>query len=288
MHTLSIILFWAAFCVFLLASSAFAHNLVRPHLFSERTGRIATVLAWLLLTASIGLSHASAAQLGGSTPLTGSNQLVLVAWALVLAYFLLTYVLKFPRYGAALIPLTAALMFVAQIIPSRSAVPGLAPTATTVTSQMSSAYVTLHVILIIFGNALLLIGCVAAALYLYADHALRAHLNSALARALPSLGNIERLTVRVISIGLPIYVMGMALGVTRAIVVDARLWWADPRIILSGAVLVIFVTYLVVQLRQRLSAVTTSWMAVGGGVVIVVLMVLARTLPYGFHIFGVL
>jgi HemX protein len=277
-----IITFWTAFVGFLMATVVYCYDILEKKDAAALVPRVLTAVAWLLLTASIGLN--SVARHG--TPLNGPNQLVLLAWALVLVYFLIEYILKFKKYGAALIPVAAVLMFVAQIMTTKGA--GLAPVPTALTAQMNNAEVAFHVLLIIFGNAMLLIGCVASALYLYQDHALRTHSNSALSRALPALANIERLSARIISIALPIYFAGQILGITRAIVVDAHLWFADPRIILSGVILAIFAVYLVLYYRQHTSGITTAWIAVAGGIIVLILMVLARTVPVGFHVFGAL
>jgi ABC-type uncharacterized transport system permease subunit len=282
MQQTAIILFWLAFCGLLMATVVYAFEIIRHRRASVLAARVLTALAWLTLTASIGLNSL----VHHGTPLNGPNQMVLIAWALVLVYFLFEYLLKFTRYGAAFIPLAAALMFTAQIIAPKSN--SIVPTPTTVTAQMNSAQVSIHVLLIIFANALLLIACMAGVLYLYQDRALRRHSNSALARALPPLANIERLWLRVLSIGLPIYFAGQVLGVTRAIVVDAHLWYADIRIILSGAVLILFGLTLLFYIRGRTQVITLVRLSVAGGVLIAILMIIARSIPIGFHVFGAL
>ena len=153
---------------------------------------------------------------------------------------------------------------------------------------MDSAMISFHVLLIVFANALLLIGSVTAALYLYQDWALRNHKNTSLSRALPPLANIKKLWTRVLSIGLPIYFAGQLLGVTRAIVVDAQGWYFDIRIVLSGAVLIVFTVALLLYYRGRTATVPIARLSIVGALLILVLMIVARVLPVGFHIFGVL
>ena len=282
MGTGSIILFWIAFCGLVMASVVYVQHIVKRSRASVPIARMLSALSWLLLTVSI--YHSS--RYHGGTPLTGPNQLVLLAWALVLAYFLLEYLLKFRRYGAVLIPVAAILLFVAQLIPSSRG--NLAPYVETISAQMDSAMISFHVLLIVIANALLLIGCITAALYLYQDWALKNQKNTKVSRALPALANIKKLWVRVLSIGLPIYFAGQLLGVTRAIVVDAQGWYFDIRIILSGAVLIVFSVALFLYYRGRTATVTSARLAFVGALLIIMLMIAARVLPVGFHIFGVL
>ncbi|MDR1776020.1 MAG: cytochrome c biogenesis protein CcsA [Actinomycetes bacterium] len=278
----SIVLFWLAFCGFLMASVFYVYWIVRHATASNIVPRVITVLAWVALTASIGMRSV----VDGGTRLNGPNQLTLIAWALVLVYFLIEYVLRFSRYGAILIPVTAVLLFVAQVV-----APGLvsaAPTPLNISEQMNSVNVVLHVLLIVFGNAMLLIGCVASGLYIYQASSLRKHRNSTLSRALPPLANIERMGLRIAGIGLAVYFAGLIMGITRAIVVDAHLWYTDARIMLSGAVLVVFMVSVLGRRLGRLSGLAAAHIACAGGVLVLLLMVLARTVPVGFHVFGAL
>jgi len=193
--------------------------------------------------------------------------------------------MKLPRYGAIFVPVAAMLLFVAQIIaPVRG---NFAPYPELISTQMDSAMIGYHVLLITFGNAFLLIGSLTALLYVYQSRALRSKTPPQFLKSLPPLANIERLWIRVLSVGLPIYFAGQVLGVTRAIAVDAQGWFLDVRIVLSGLILIVFSLVLFLYYRAKTDNVLTAWMTLLGAVLITVLMVLARTLPTGFHIFGV-
>ena len=63
-------------------------------------------------------------------------------------------------------------------------------------------------------------------------------------------------------------------------------WWADPRIMMAGVVWATFGVYLFRVYRHNVSSRTAAWIAIVGFVFVVILAVIARTLPVGFHVFG--
>lgn len=281
LYELATYAYWAAFCGLLMASAVYVLEITRGKPASFPYGRILLLVSWITLTVSVGLSSIY----HGGTLLSGSNVLVLLAWALVLAYFVFGCLMKLPRYGALFVPVAAILLFVAQIIaPARG---NFAPYPELISAQMDSAMIGYHVALITFGNAFLLIGSLTALLYLYQSHTLSAKTPPRLLKAFPPLANIEKLWIRVLSIGLPVYLAGQVLGVTRAIAVDAQGWFIDVRIVLSGIILLVFSLVLFVYYRAKTDNITTARITLVGAVLIIVLMILARTLPTGFHIFGV-
>jgi len=288
LETASLHSFWVSFVCLLAASVLFARQmLVRGRAAGgvvDVAAQVLTGLAWAVLSLSIAFNSV----VHHRTPLTGANTLVLIVWALVLVYFALEYLLKFKLYGSLLIPISAVLLFIAQVTAAISGTSeAVAPAH--VSDQVNNTVITFHVLLIIIASVLLLIGAVASALYLYRDRGLRLHKTDVLSRRLPALSNLERLASRLITLALPVYFAAQVLGVTRTIAERIARWYFDPRIMLSGVVLVIFIVYGVLYHRQKTSAVVTAWIAVIGGICILVLMVVARTLPAtGFHVFGVL
>ncbi len=55
---------------------------------------------------------------------------------------------------------------------------------------------------------------------------------------------------------------------------------------MAGVVLFTFAAYLSVVYRAEVSSRVAAWIAVWGAVFVFILAILARTLPVGFHIFG--
>lgn len=282
MTTASVLLYWVAFASLVVASVQFFYQLVAKHHFLVPPQFIAGA-GLLALTASIGLN--SAAHHG--TPLNGSNQLVLGAWALLIVYYVVEYLFKFKIYGQALFPVAVTLLAGAQLFGHGSS-STLAPIQETLSIEMRGWGIAFHVGLIVFANALFLIAAIAGVLYLYQHNGLRNHKTNRLMRRIPALATLENLSTKAITLGLPIYLAGQSLGVLRAISEDVNGWWVDPRIMCSGAVAFTFIGYIVMYYRQRTSGVVTAWIAVLGGVLVIILMIIARTLPIGFHLFGVI
>lgn len=281
MEQAAAVLFWLAFAGVIGASVVFAYELLLRRNIRVNP-RLVTFVSLLALTASIGFN--SSANKG--TPLTGANQLILAAWALLILYFVVEYVFKFENYGMVVVPISGVLMIVAQFVAATRA--DIAPIPELMSHQMNSFSIGFHVGLIIFANMLFLVGAVVSALYLYQASNLKKHKNTLLTRRLPALANLERLASRLIIVALPIYVAGQTLGIVRAISVDVAGWWADPRIMLSGLVMLIYLLYIILFHRNNVSGQTTAYIAIVGAIAIIVLMVLARLLPVGFHVFGVI
>lgn len=242
--------------------------------------RFLTGAGFIVQTASIG-AHSIASD---GTPLTGTNQLILISWALVLMYFILEHLIRIKVYGAFLIPIAVALMGFAELFGTPV---GQSPALTPDQSQQLDSFgVALHVALIIFANVGFAFAAVSAGLHLYQQAQLKAHHTSRVSRRLPSLATLKSITRRSVALAFPVYTAGLSLGIIRAVQVDVAGWWQDPRIMVSGVVWAIFGAYLVMVYRQDVSARTSSWTAIAGFIVVVIVGILARTVPVGFHVFG--
>jgi len=269
---------WFALALLIGATVLYAYQFLMRRPQAAWWARFFTGAGFLALTASIGLQST----VTDGTELTGSNQLVLVSWALLLVYFVVEHLIKVKVYGTFLVPAAVVLLMVAQVLPA-SEPAGLSEEAL---RQLDSWRVGVHVALIVFANAGFLIGGSASGLYLVLDRQLKRHKTSRFFRRLPSLTQTQTLARRSIALAFPAYTAGMLLGTIRAIETDVSGWWADPRVMMSGVVWLIFGTYLLRLYRHGISSRTASWIAIVGVVAVLVLAVLARTLPAGFHIFG--
>jgi ABC-type transport system involved in cytochrome c biogenesis permease subunit len=269
---------WFALALLIAATVLYAYQFLMKRLQVAWWARFLTGAGALALTASIGL-QSTATQ---GTELTGPNQLVLVAWALLLVYFVVEHLIKVKVYGTFLVPAAVVLLIVAQLLPA----PRPAGLSEAAIRQLDSWRVGVHVALIVFANAGFMIGGAASALYLVLDQQLKRHKTSVLFRRLPSLTQTLNLARRSIALAFPAYTAGMLLGTIRAIETDVQGWWADPRVMMSGVVWLIFGGYLLRLYRHGISSRTASWIALAGLVAVVILAILARTLPAGFHVFG--
>jgi ABC-type transport system involved in cytochrome c biogenesis permease subunit len=240
-----------------------------------------TGLGFLCLTASIGL-HSSAAE---GSRLVGPYSLVLAAWALVLVYFIVEHLIKIKVYGTVLVPIALLALVVAQLMGAGAPAAGrLGPGELTL---LENWRVAVHVVLIVFGNAGFAIGAAASGAYLGLAAQLKSHRTSTLFKRLPSLAQTDLVARRAIAFAFPVYTGGLLLGILRAVETDQAGWWADPRVMLSGVVWVVFGFYLYLQYGRGVSGRTAARIALVGVVLVIALSILARTVPAGFHIFAV-
>lgn len=279
MEQASLVFFWFAFVLYVGATVLYAYQFVLKRQKVGWWARFCTGAGFLLHTASIG-AHSSAV---GGTPLTGTNQLILASWALVLLYFVVEHVIRIRVYGAFLVPVALLLLTAAQLIGGPSA--GYKLPAEQL-AQVDDWRIGFHVAMIVFANAGFAIAAVSAALYLYQTTQLKRHHTSKISRRLPSLATLQTVTRRAVALAFPVYTAGLGLGIVRAIQVDVQLWWLDPRIMVSGVAWLTYAVFLAMVYRHDVSLRTSSVTALVGFTVVVILAILARTLPVGFHVFG--
>jgi ABC-type transport system involved in cytochrome c biogenesis permease subunit len=79
----------------------------------------------------------------------------------------------------------------------------------------------------------------------------------------------------------------MLLGIHPAVETDVAGWWADPRVMLSGGVWLVFAIYLYLQFGRGMGARTAARLGLVGAVLVLALFILARTVPVGFHVFAI-
>ncbi len=279
MKQAAVVTYWLTIALLVGATVLYAYQFLMRRQNLAWWGRFATGAGFLSLTAAIGLRSAAYDE---SMILGPYNQLILVAWALLMMYFVLEHLIKVKVYGTFLVPAALVLLIIAQLLE------GAKPTGLSTDSidQLNSWRVTIHVALIVFANAGFIIGGAASGLYLALDSQLKQHKTSVLFRRMPSLTQTQSVARRTIALAYPIYTAGMVLGIIRAVETDVDWFWADPRVMMSGVVWAIFGAYIVRLYRHGISSRAASWIAIVGVVAVLILAVLARTLPGGFHVFG--
>lgn len=275
----SVVLFSFALALYIGATVLYAYQFVLKRAKVGWWARFLTGAGFICQTLSIG-AHSIATH---GTQLTGANQLMLASWALVLLYFVMEHLIKIKVYGAFLIPVAVVFMVASQLVGGL-----IAPAEFTATQfkELDSWRVAFHVALIVFANAGFVFGAIAAALYLFEEGQLKRHRSNVFTRRLPSLATLQTTARRAIGFAFPVYTVGLLLGIFRAIELHVPQWWFDPRIMLAGLVWLTFGTYLFLVYRRNASTRATSWVAVGGFVLVVIVAIVARTVPIGFHVFG--
>jgi ABC-type uncharacterized transport system permease subunit len=275
-----VITFWLTIALYAGATVLYAYHFLSKVRSYSFYATLLTGAGFLCNTASIGLRSA----ITHGTVLTGANTLVLAAWAIVLVYFVVEHLIHLKVYGTVLVPLALLLLLVAQLLGAGRAAAVLSPMEA---ALLESWLVGVHVALIVFANAGLAIGAAASITYLVLEAQLKGHHTSTLFRRLPSLAQTDLVARRSISWAFPAYTAGLVLGILRAIETDIAGWWADPRVMLSGLVWIIFAVYLYLHYGRGVSGKTTAYVAILGLVFVIALSLTARLVPIGFHVFGV-
>jgi ABC-type transport system involved in cytochrome c biogenesis permease subunit len=266
--------------LYVAATVLYAYHVATKRAALSWYATFATGAGFFLQTASIGLRSSAT----GGTELSGSNVLVLMSWALVLVYFVLEHLIKRKVYGALLVPVALALMLIAQIGGLSSTV--LAELDPEHAALLDSWRVGIHVALIAFANAGYLISAVGSLMYLVMERQLKARKTSKLLNRLPSLAQTDKVARRAVIWSYPAYTAGMLLGALRAIETDVQLWWADPRVVMAGLVWFVFGIYMILRWRVGWGGRQAAYVSLVGFALVVVLAIVARTVPAGFHIFG--
>ena len=278
MSQASAVLFGFALALYIAATVLYAYQFFLKLSSVGWWARFLTGAGFICQTLSIGAHSIST----NGTQLTGANQLMLASWALVLLYFVMEHIIRIKVYGTFLIPVAVVFMAAAQILGQ------MQPSQLTPVEQMQLASwrVAFHVALIVFANAGFAFGAVSSGIYLFQEGKLKSHKSNVVTRRLPSLATLQMISRRAISFSFPVYTVGLLLGILRAVELSVNQWWLDPRIIMAGLIWLVFGTYLVLVYRQNVTNRTASWVALGGFVLVIIVAIMARTVPVGFHVFG--
>ena len=276
MEQASVVLGWFALALYIAATVLYAYQFLLKRPAVAWWARFCTGAGFVCQTASIGLHSV----VTDGTDLTGGNSLVLASWVLVLIYFILEHLIKIRVYGTFLVPLAALALIIAHLM-------GVGTPQGEQSELLNSWRVGIHVALIFAANAGFLVSAASSAFYLIQDRQLKRRRTTPLFRKLPSLATTQKVARRAVVFAYPAYTVGLTLGIIRAIETDVNGWWADPRIMLAGVVWVVYGAYLLLVYRRGISARAASWVSLAGFALVVVVGVIARTLPIGFHVFGI-
>lgn len=282
LHVVVEVLYWFAVAAYAAATVFYVYFVMSKKKSYSWYATFLTGAGFLCQTASIGIRSS----LTGGTLMTGGNSLVLAAWALVLVYFVVEHLAKLKIYGAVLVPIACLLMLAARVIGVGST--GATPAEADALAVLLRDWRTgIHVVLVMLANAGFSIGAAASIVYLLQESQLKRHTTGGWLKRLPSLAQTDLVARRAISWSYPAYTAGLLIGIVNALGIDRAGWWADPRIMMAGVVWAVFGVYLYLHYGRGVQARTSARVAIVGLVFVVALSIIARTLPLGFHVFGV-
>ena len=278
----SVVLFWFSLALYIAATVLYAYQFVLKRSKVGWWARFLTGAGFICQTLSIG-AHSIATN---GTQLTGPNQLMLASWALVLLYFVMEHLIKIKIYGAFLDSGRGACSWA----PRRSwAASWSRPSSTEVQAmQLDSWRVTLPRGAHRVRQRRLRLRCgllgASTCSRRASSRATSPTSSRDACRRSPRCRSIAR---RAISFAFPVYTAGLLLGILRAVEIDvsrlvARPAHHDVRLRVAG-------------LRhlpraglppERLEPHRRRGSPLCGFVLVVIVAIVARTVPVGFHVFG--
>jgi cytochrome c-type biogenesis protein CcsB len=148
---------------------------------------------------------------------------------------------------------------------------------------LKSAWLPVHIVLSLLGDAVFALASSASLLYLVQERRLKNHRGRGVLRGLPSLETLDRLNYRCLVWGLVLLTLGIVSGIIWAHTAWGRFWSSDPKLIFS---LVIWVLYVVLLQGRMTAGWRGRWAAtltIAGFAVIVLSLVGVNALGLGNH-----
>ena len=196
------LLFWPALLAYGEAAFAYAGDVRHP----GRAGRLATWgvrVGWLMQTA---LLVVQAVRSDGFYWDTWAGSLNLFVWLVVGAYLIWGCRARYRLLGLAVMPPVVALLLAARLGGG---------TETKGRPAYPSAFLALHVGLVLLAFAGFTLAAALSAVYLWQERRLKRHRAGGLLGRAPSLTTLEQLSARTILVAVPALTVGIAAGLAR-------------------------------------------------------------------------
>lgn len=198
------LLFWPALLLYGEAALGYFGDARRPGL----AGRAATWgvrLGWLAQTA---LLVVQAAREDGFPWASWAGSLNLFVWLTVTAYLIWGCRKPYRLLGLAVMPLAVVLLVVARA-GGGTGIGGR--------SHYSNLFLVLHVGLVLAAFAGFTLAAALSALYLWQERRLKQRAATILRRPAPSLAALDRVAARTVSVSLPVFTLGIVVGIARLV-----------------------------------------------------------------------
>lgn len=195
---------------------------------------LAKISTWILAAGFIGLTlnlFAAAVQSSGWSNFGPRHFLSIYAWAISGIYLALQFKTKTRLLGAFIAPFILLFLIAAA---------GQGSDRNLVPPQWQGWLTTLHLVLAIAGEALFVLASAAGAMFLIQNRLLKHKKPGPLGRLLPSLGDLDRINHLGLLWGFPLLTVGMIGGAIYAVFVWGGRWPADPKVIWSFAIWMVY------------------------------------------------
>jgi ABC-type uncharacterized transport system permease subunit len=246
--------FWPALLLYGEAAVGYLGEARRP----GTAGRAATWgvrLGWLAQTALLALQ---ATRDDGFPWGTWAGSLNLFVWLVVSAYLIWGCRRTFRLLGLAVMPFAAVLLALAR------AGGGLAAGSRT---PYSSAFLVLHVGLVLAAFAGFTLAAALSALYLWQERRLKRREATILRRPAPPLAALDGLAARTVWFSLPALTLGIAVGVARLVADGDRV---DALVAATAVTWVVWASYLALRSLRGWTGRRAAYLALAGFLLVVV------------------
>ncbi len=204
------VVFDVALTAYILAAVAALSSLIWRRDDLGRAARVLTLAGWICHTAAVALRGV---ELGRPPVLTLAEVVSVVIWVAVLVDLVVERRYGITAFGAFLLPVVLALGLG---LPTGLRDLALEP-------QASSAWILVHVALVLVGLAALVLNFGSALMYVLQERQLKAKRPGVFYYRMPSLQTLDRLTLVTLTVAFPFLTVGLGLGVVRA----GRAWGRD-------------------------------------------------------------
>jgi ABC-type transport system involved in cytochrome c biogenesis permease subunit len=226
--SVEMILFVPALACCALATAGYLLSLLVKKVTLARISTWILVAGFIGLTLNLLLAAVHSTGLGNFGP---RHFLSIYAWAISGIYLGLQFKTKTRLLGAFIAPLILLFLIAAA---------GQGSNENLVPLQWQGWLTTLHLVLAISGEALFVLASAAGAMYLIQNRLLKHKKPGSLGRLLPSLGDLDRINHLGLLWGFTLLTVGMIGGASYAVLVWGGRWPADPKVLWSFAVWIVY------------------------------------------------
>ncbi|MCL2340543.1 MAG: c-type cytochrome biogenesis protein CcsB [Proteobacteria bacterium] len=214
---MSFLLFQTSVVVYLLATAAYLVFFLTQKNTLRQTGRAIFLVAFALHAANL----VTRAVETGHTPITSHHETIsFFAWTLGCCYLSFRWRYAVKSLGAFVSPLVFALMLIAAFS-SRGMMP-LPP-------ALQSWWLPVHAVITLFANGFLALSCIGSIMYLLQEREIKQKRFGLFYTRLPSLETLDKLNHHCLSLGFPLFTLGLITGSLWAKQAWGAYWQWDPK-----------------------------------------------------------
>ncbi|MFV1956455.1 MAG: c-type cytochrome biogenesis protein CcsB [bacterium] len=215
---------------------------------------------------------------GRGSSILGTNMyesLVFFSWCMVVAYLLITIRYPAPVLGAFVMPVAFVMMAASATMPDK----GIAE----IPSALKSYWFPFHVTFSFMGDALFALAAAAGVMYLIQEKQLKSKKLGAFYYRLPSLGILDQINYRALTVGFPLLTLGIITGSVWAQDAWGAYWSWDPKEIWSLITWLIYAALLHTRFTVGWRGKRAAYLSIIGFVAVLFTFLGVNLLSSGLH-----